>query len=282
MWGLVGFLLLSACSSTTFVYNRLDFLLPWYLGDYVELNSQQEAYLDELLVPFLLWHRRQELPVYLMTLDVAEDSLNRPTTPEIVATIFAEFETAWLRLEGEALGWLLDLGAQLSDEQLAGLLEELWEQQGEFEEEYLTRSDEEVNEDNYENLVDSAEDYLGSLSEQQRDLVREYCNRMIRSDKVWLQERTEWLTQLGILLQRQPQWQQRVRETLEARRNSSPPEYVRIYEHNIGVIFDVVAQLVNGRSERQDRHLRNKLSELRTDLETLIAQGRRLPATPPG
>ena len=44
-------LLLGACSSTTFVYNRLDFILPWYVDDYAELNTQQDAYLDELLAP---------------------------------------------------------------------------------------------------------------------------------------------------------------------------------------------------------------------------------------
>ena len=31
--------LLGACSSTTFVYNRLDSILPWYLDDYVDLNN---------------------------------------------------------------------------------------------------------------------------------------------------------------------------------------------------------------------------------------------------
>ena len=35
-------LLLGACSGTTFVYNRLDFLLPWYVDDYAELNGEQE------------------------------------------------------------------------------------------------------------------------------------------------------------------------------------------------------------------------------------------------
>jgi hypothetical protein len=30
--------LLSGCSSTTFFYNRLDFILPWYLDKYVDLN----------------------------------------------------------------------------------------------------------------------------------------------------------------------------------------------------------------------------------------------------
>ena len=54
-------LCLTACSGTTFVYNRLDTILPWYLDDYVELNGTQERQLEEILRPFLNWHRRQEL-----------------------------------------------------------------------------------------------------------------------------------------------------------------------------------------------------------------------------
>ena len=46
-------LCLAACSSTTFVYNRLDTILPWYVDDYVELNREQDKYLDGLLTPFL-------------------------------------------------------------------------------------------------------------------------------------------------------------------------------------------------------------------------------------
>ena len=66
---LASLLLLAACSSTTFFYNRLDFILPWYVDDFAELNGEQEKYLDELLAPFLHWHRAQELPRYLLILD---------------------------------------------------------------------------------------------------------------------------------------------------------------------------------------------------------------------
>ena len=48
------------------------------MDDYVDLDAEQEAYLDELLVPFLAWHRAQELPVYLTALNNIEDSLDQP------------------------------------------------------------------------------------------------------------------------------------------------------------------------------------------------------------
>jgi hypothetical protein len=267
-------LLLSACSSTTFVYNRLDFILPWYLDDYAELDREQEQYLDGLLSPFLAWHRSVELPRYVKVLEDIEVSLDQPLTADVVAAISIEFENAWFRLEGEALDWLLDLGAKLSDEQIQGFLAELQEQQQEYEEKYLTRSDEEFHEESYDNLQDTMQDYLGRLNRAQRDLLRDTGNGLLRSDRTWLSERAAWLEKLTILLEREPGWQQRVREAIAARNENVSPEYLRIYEHNLRLIHSAIAELLNSRTEKQDRRLRRKLSELREDLETLIAQGK--------
>jgi len=274
VWVLIALFLVSACSSTTYVYNRLDFLLPWYMDDYVDLTAEQEAYLDELLVPFLAWHRAQELPVYLIALDHIEDGLNQPLTAEIIGTIVTDFEAAWLRLQGEGLTQLLDLGARLSDEQIAAFLEALWEQQREFEEEYLERTEAEFYEDNYDNTLDTFQDYIGRLSDVQRQWVRESSRQLLRSDQVWLQERARWLTQLAILLERKPGWQQRVRAAISARNDTASPGYQRVYEHNMDVIYQLTAQVLNARNERQSRYLKDKLSDIRQDLEALIAQGK--------
>ena len=265
-------LLLGACSGTTFVYNRLDFILPWYVDDYAELNSQQDIYLDELLAPFLVWHRNQELPAYIKIIEGIEGRLDQPLTATDVADVFAEFEAAWLRLEGEALDWLLELGAQLSDEQVEGFLAVMQAQQEEYIEEFLERTDEEFYEDSYDNLVDNTKEYMGSLSEEQREQLRQFSRRLLRSDQAWLQERAEWMAQLAVLLERGPEWQQRVKEAVVARRENLSPEYVSIYQHNMGVIFDAIAQLLNSRSERQDQHLREQLSGFREDFATLVAQ----------
>ena len=76
---------LIACSGTTFVYNRLDTILPWYVDDYVDLNGRQQDQLDEILEPFLRWHRQQELPQYVALLNEVDTTLDRPVTPERVS-----------------------------------------------------------------------------------------------------------------------------------------------------------------------------------------------------
>jgi hypothetical protein len=266
-------LFLGACSSTNFVYNRLDFLIPWYIDDYVDLNAQQSRYLDEELRPFLVWHRSFELPDYLKILQGIQDNLGREQTPEMFVAVFGDGETAWLRLEDKGLDWMLGLGAQLSDAQIVELMEKLWETQVEYKEDYLERTDEEFFEETYERAVDSAREYLGPLSDEQLALLETFSRSMQRSDRYWLQERAHWLTELTVLLERNPGWQQRVRDAIEARRQNLSPEYQRVYDHNMQAIFEVVAKLLNSRSERQDEHLRDRIAFLVEDLEALIGDG---------
>ena len=266
--------LLAACSSTTFVYNRLDSILPWYLDDYVDLNNTQDRQLDEMLAPFLAWHRQQELPRYVALLEQVEADLDGPVSAAEVAGIYAGIEDAWLRLQDKSLDWLLALGASLSDEQVEEFLEELNERQEEYEEEYLERSEREYREDSYESLVDSMQDYLGRLNDAQRERLRAASLELRRSDSIWLQERAAWLQRLDVLMQRQPGWQQRVREAIALRDETVSEQYNATYEHNLEVIFSAIAAVLDSRSEKQDRRLRAELRDLREDLQTLMEQGR--------
>lgn len=264
---------LAACSGTTFVYNRLDAILPWYLDDYVDLNGSQERQLDRNLQPFLDWHRQQELPRYLALLNEVEASLDRPVAPAQVAAIYAGVELAWLRLEEESLDWLLELGATLSDKQVQEFLSYLQEKQEDYEEKYLTRDESEYREESYESFTDTLEDYLGRLNSQQRERLWQASAALKRSDAVWLRERAAWQQRLAVLMQREPGWQQRVRDAVARRSDYVSPGYREVYEHNLSVIFEAIADVLNQRTEKQDRHLRAELADLREDLQDLIAAG---------
>ncbi len=273
-WLLIALLVfLSACSSTTFVYNRLDFLLPWYMGDYVKLEREQKKYLDTLIDPFLGWHRNEELPKYLELLEQAERDLDRDLTPEDVEELALAFEAAWLRIEERALEWLMELGEELSDEQIQDFIAELWDKQREYEEKYLPRTDEEYHEEAYENLRDSLQDYMGRLDESQRTVLEDAADTLRRSDGVWLTERAAWLNMLEEVLQREAGWQQALRDAIASRDERVSAEYRETYAHNASVIYAALAEVINSRTEKQDRRLRREIDSLQEDLTTLLAQG---------
>tara|TARA_R110002110_G_scaffold205066_7_gene417104 strand:+ start:237789 stop:238643 length:855 start_codon:yes stop_codon:yes gene_type:complete len=271
---LVLLLFLAGCSSTTFVYNRLDFLIPWNLDDYVDLNNAQEEQLDELLVPFLQWHRMQELPIYVEVLDQISNDLDQTVTVQELDALSESFEQAAQRLQDRGLQWMFELGEQLSREQIQEFITELRERQQDYEKKYLPRSDKEFREESYERLLDSVQDYMGRLDREQRAVLRDASEQMLRSDTIWLAERAAWLDELEILLQRQPGWQQQVRLALETRSQNPSPEYTAVYDHNRVVIETALLTIINGRTDKQDNRLRSEISELREDLQILIEQGR--------
>ncbi|MCP3673424.1 MAG: hypothetical protein GY829_02975, partial [Gammaproteobacteria bacterium] len=47
---------ITACMGVKFTYNNLDWVIPWYLDDYLSLNDQQEEVFDSQLEALLLWH----------------------------------------------------------------------------------------------------------------------------------------------------------------------------------------------------------------------------------
>ena len=57
--------LLAAGCTMSFTYNHLDWLIPWYVDDYVDLSRQQRQVLQSQLGPVLQWHREEELEHYL-------------------------------------------------------------------------------------------------------------------------------------------------------------------------------------------------------------------------
>ncbi len=270
---LASLLLLGACSSTSFVYNRLDFFVPWYVEDYVDLDSEQRRELDRQLTPFLAWHRAEELPRYLDLLREIEAGLQQPVQPADIERIFDGMQDAWLRLENASLDWLLALGGSLSERQVASFLEELADQQAEYEEEYLERSESEFREDTYDELEDNLQDWLGRLDDTQRERLQRASFEFERIDGAWLAARAAWLRQLAVLLQRQPGWQEALREALARREETADPRYRERVRHNLAMAFAAMADVLNSRTAQQDAHLRDKLGELQEDLQLLIAQG---------
>jgi Family of unknown function (DUF6279) len=271
---LAALALLAACSSTTFFYNRLDFLLPWYVGDYVELSAPQERELDRLLAPFLDWHRYQELPRYAALLQQAESMLDGGLSQAEVRALTREVELAGDRMQARALDWLLPMGEEISQAQVAEFIDNLREKQGELEEKYLERDAQEYREDTYDRLLDQCQDYLGRLSGDQREVLRRGVEAMQRSDTLWLEERAQWVDRLEDLLQRDPGWQDRLRSAVAGRWTASSADYRSMYQHNLTVIQTTVTEVLNSRSERQDRHLRRRLNALREDFVALSLEGR--------
>ena len=145
------YLLLAGCT-TSFTYNQLDWLIPWYVDGYVDLTRDQKKTLRYELEPFLDWHRNEELESYIEILDDIEAGIAAPLSAAQVLTWIEEIVAAAERTELTMLDVGLQFGGTLSDDQIQEFVDSLWERQREYEEEFLQRTEKEYASDNYDNL----------------------------------------------------------------------------------------------------------------------------------
>ena len=156
--------LISGCSATQFIYNRVDIVIRWYLDDYVSLSRDQQAQFDERLDDLLSWHRQEELPSYVTLLDETLVILDEGVPVESARLMADTIEAAANRIQGPFLDLLLSTGQTLDRSQRQGFVETLLAKQDELEADRLARDDEDYRTDIAARFDEQMSDCLGPLS----------------------------------------------------------------------------------------------------------------------
>ncbi len=262
---------LVGCSSTTFVYNRIDFLLPWYLESYVDLNREQKQDLKQLLIPFFKWHREEELPNYLAIIEDLELALDASVEFETIAGITYDVEESWFRLEDRMLLWAIPMTRELSSKQLDGFIQSMETKTEQSEKEYLNRNLQTYQNDNYKRLRKNLRRFMGGLNKEQLSLVSAASKEMIRVDGQWIANRKALIEKLKGILEREDGWELAL-ENISHRDDLVAQNYRKTYAHNISVNQNLLVEILNSRTDKQDLKLRTQLLKYKTDINNLINQ----------
>lgn len=262
---------LVGCSSTTFVYNRIDFLLPWYLESYVDLNREQKQDLKQLLIPFFKWHREEELPNYLAIIEDLELALDASVEFETIAGITYDVEESWFRLEDRMLLWAIPMTRELSSKQLDGFIQSMQTKTEQSEKEYLNRNLQTYQNDNYKRLRKNLRRFMGGLNKEQLSLVSAASKEMIRVDGQWIANRKALIEKLKGILEREDGWELAL-ENISHRDDLVAQNYRKTYAHNISVNQNLLVEILNSRTDKQDLKLRTQLLKYKTDINNLINQ----------
>ncbi len=267
-------LTLTGCSATQFIYNRVDILVRWYLDDYVSLDRDQRAQFDERLDAFLEWHRREELPEYVVLLDDALTILDDGVPLGATRDMADRIELAAIRFQDPFLELLLSTGEDLRPEQRAEFIANMMAKQEEFEADRLARSDDEYREDLEKRFDKQLSRYMGPLTTAQTERIEAGVGDMTRLDRFWLEDRRVWIEALStILLTAESNWPEQVRALIAGREDALLPAYREGIDHNGEVILQLSRDVLVSRTEKQDRKLRGKLLALRDDLAALASPG---------
>ena len=268
---LFSLIFLVGCSSTTFIYNRIDFLLPRYLESYVDLNQEQRQKLNELLEPFFEWHREEELPKYVKIIEDFESILDEKIELASIEAITHEVEQSWFRLEDNMIAWVIPMTRQLSNEQITEFLQTMQTKTAQNENKYLSRNLQTYQNDNYKRIRKNLRRFIGGMNKDQLDLIDIASKEMIRVDGQWIDNRKALIDNLKVILKRGDGWELDL-ENITHRDDKVASNYRRTYSHNIAVNERLFVEILNSRTEKQDKKLRSQLLRYKTDIKTLIDQ----------
>ena len=268
---LFSLVFLVGCSSTTFIYNRLDFLLPWYLESYVDLNQEQRKNLNELLEPFFEWHREEELPKYAEIIGDVELLLDEKIELSSIESITYDVEQAWFRIEDEMILWAIPMTRDLSQEQIDEFLQTMQTKTLQSEKKYLVRNLQTYQNDNYKRIRKNLRRFIGGMNKGQLDLINAASKEMIRVDGQWINNRKALIENLKLIFKRDDGWELAL-TNITHRDDSVSDNYRKTYSHNIKVNERLFVEILNSRTEKQDKKLRSMLLRYKTDINNLIAQ----------
>jgi len=269
---LVFSLVLAGCSANRFLYNRADTFVRWTIDDYVDLTSEQQKQFDADLDGLLDWHRRDELPLYREFILSSLDALEGGVTIDEAVLISEAIDEAANRLQVKLVGLLLESAEGLTDGQIQDFLDELDGQQEEYAEERLIRDDIKYADDAAESLQGLAKRLLGRLNDDQKALIQSRSAELMRIARLWHEDRSVWGAKLRTILEsRLPGWQTEIRVLGDTRSEARMPAYVAGIEHNGDVILGLLVEVINGRTDRQDKRMRRFLDGLIADIDALTA-----------
>jgi len=262
--------------TTGFMYNRLDWLVSWYVNGLVSLDDAQEERLRAGVRQTLEWHRQTQVPKYITFLQDLSRQAQAPVTAEMLEQRYQEtaalLDDSIAHIMTDAAGLL----SMLSADQVAELRASLDEDNDDLWKEYAGATPEIREKRRSRNALQALQRFTGRLSTAQRALVELRLAGINDNSESWLERRRHWQGRLFSLLQERPpgpDFEVGLRAIALNPNQFDTAEYRRNVEDNRRIIMGMLAEVLNGLTSRQREHLKRKLDEYVDDLREIAARG---------
>ncbi len=263
---------LAGCS-LRFAYSQLDWLVPWYLRDYVTLDAGQRGLLDQRLAARLDWHCRAHVPEYAASLREAQALLRRETVDAAALAPFLARGEAWW---GEVLAELEPdarlLLAGLANEQVDELRQAFARGAREAREEFLGGSAAEQKAARIKRMEKRLQRWFGRLTPAQRDRIAAWSAELSPTTEAWLAQRARWQGALLDALQVRGDdaaFAARLAPLFGPQQAHWPPAYREGLARNRTLTLALLADVYNLAPATQRQHLDRELDALAAQFESL-------------
>ncbi len=269
----IGFALaLAACSRIDLAYRNLDRLVPWSLDDYLAMNSEQKALLDDRLREHLAWHCKTQLPGYLDWLDrirgmVADDQV----TDQALQQRTREAREAIGRVAEEITPSATELLRGMSDAQVAEMREAFREDISERQKKYVDTPLAKQIARRTERMEKRLTPWFGELTAVQKQRVQAWSQALGDQNREWIANRAHWQQQLLLAMNQRndASFEPRLATLLQRKESLWTPEYRAAYQNTEQQARSLLVDLVQQSTPQQRRFLQEKLSKVRTDFSEL-------------
>ena len=265
-------LVVAACSRMDLAYRNLDVLVPWSLGDYLNMNRQQKTWLDQRLRQHLAWHCQTQLPGYLAWLDriglmVATDQV----TDQALRQRTDEARQAIRRVAEAITPSATDLLRGMSDEQVddmrQALRDDIRKRQKRYEKTPLPKQ---VSE-RAQRMEKRLEPWLGELDAAQRLRVLTWSQTLGDQNRQRIANRAHWQQQLmQVLAQRDtPVFEPRLAQLLQRKESLWSPQYRIAWQNSERQARSLLVDLIKLSTPQQRQFLQERLAKVRNDFSEL-------------
>jgi hypothetical protein len=262
-------LLITACSRLGLAYRNLDWLVPWRLNDYLNLDRQQQAWLKPRLQNHLKWHCSLELPRYLDWLQTTERILAQPQ-PDSGQLLeqFGQFDDALKRLSVEITPTSIALLRGLSAQQISELYAALDEDNQEDREDFLEPPLAVQISERRERMQERLRPWLGRLNSAQTANIADWATGLGEQNRLWLENRLLWQRQLRrvVAARESADFAPKMMRLLQQREAFYSEEYRASYGRSRQALATLFSQVLSAADESQRERLGHRLRDLRNDL----------------
>ena len=264
--------------ATAFVYERADRFANRWVGEYLELDGRQQAALEEAFAALHQWHRNEQLPVYARWLRGTADQLaaGGPYSEDELRALGMELGEFWRALAGAALPSLVDLGASLSDDQVAALLQGLREQQAKEFAEAAARPDAYHQQRSARSMERFMRRWAGRMTASQQAAIADWAASLEPSRAASLENRAGWIDALERALadRVRPADLQAAAEPLFVAPSSRwAPSYAALVDRNTARTTAFLAEFLAALEPHQRARAVGRLERLAGEFEQLAGRG---------
>ncbi|SDI68833.1 hypothetical protein SAMN05216588_1228 [Pseudomonas flavescens] len=269
-------LLASACSQTSLAYRNLDWVIPWRVNQYLDLDSQQKAWFKPRLQAHLQWHCSTELPRYVDWLQRTGELLQEPA-PE-AAQLEAQMidaEQAYHNIVQETHSTAVSLLAGLRPRQVERLYARMEKDNLDDHQKFLEPPLATQISERAERLEKRLVPWFGKLNDVQRARIGRWASERREQNRQWLENRARWQSEFRAALDARDQagFAERMTQVLENRRGAHDEQAKLAYEQSRQALAALLSDLLTAADERQRTRAAQRFASIQSDLASQICTG---------